>query len=127
MTLMRRAAFCALLVLVCAGLGSGGARADALSVNDILGRWCGETSDYEFTPERLTVHFHRGGEERVLPVRSFEVRSDEIKVHWDIKRPDLPADEIATVFNEFDPARGTMAQKPNTGGDKGGRLPFHRC
>jgi hypothetical protein len=123
---MRRAVLCSFVALIFGALGPHGAQADTLSVDDLLGRWCGVTTDYEFTRERLTVHVHQGGD-RVLPVRSFDVRGDEIKVYWDIKRPDLPQDDIATVFYDFDAAHRTMAQKANTSGDLGPRIPFHRC
>jgi hypothetical protein len=126
MTLTRRAAFYGLIALLLAVLVAGDAWADALSVDSLLGHWCSDRADYDFARERLTVHFH-DGDQRVLPIRSFKVGDGEIKVYWEMKREGVPDEDVATIFQDFDPARGTMAQAPNTSGDMGPRIPFHRC
>jgi hypothetical protein len=126
MTPTRSSTFCGLIMLLFATLVAGSARADALSVDSLLGRWCSDRADYDFARERLTVHFHDGGQ-RVLPIRSFKVGGAEIKVYWDMKRQGVPDEDVATIFVDFDVARATMAQAPNTSGDMGPRIPFHRC
>ena len=123
---LTRSAFCGLMALLFTALVPGGARADTLSVDDLLGHWCSEQGDYEFTRERLTVHFRQGGT-RVLPIRSFQVHSADIKVIWDVRMPGVPPDDVATVFYDFDAGRQNMAQAANTSGDMGPRIPFHRC
>ena len=34
--------------------------ADATTYEDIVGQWCGDVTDYIFTPNTLTVKFHDG-------------------------------------------------------------------
>ena len=34
--------------------------ADATKYEDIAGQWCGDVTDYVFTPNTLTVKFHDG-------------------------------------------------------------------
>jgi hypothetical protein len=34
--------------------------ADAVTYKDIAGQWCGDVTDYVFTPNTLTVKFHDG-------------------------------------------------------------------
>jgi hypothetical protein len=126
MRLIHRSALYGLIALLFATVVAGHARADTLSVDSLLGRWCSDRADYEFTRERLRVHFSDGGQ-RDLPIRSFKAGDGEIKVYWDMKREGVPDDDVATVFVDFDAARGTMAQAPNTSGDMGPRIPFHRC
>jgi hypothetical protein len=127
---MVRSEFCGLIVFALASaFGTKGGCAAELSVDDLLGKWCGPTIDYVFTRERLTVLPHDGSAPRVLPIRKFALNSGEgsIKVYWDIKRRDLVEEDISTVFYEFDPDHHNMAQQANTTGDKGARRAFHRC
>ena len=126
MTRISRFALGLLALLSASVFSADGARADALSLNDLLGTWCGSTADYVFARDRLTVLFHDGSAPRVLPIRKLDVRESEIKVYWDIKRSDLAEDDIATTFYDFDDARQNMAQMANRSGDMGPRIPFHR-
>jgi hypothetical protein len=42
-------------------LSAGAANiANAMTYKDIAGRWCGDVTDYVFTPNTLTVKFHNG-------------------------------------------------------------------
>jgi len=63
----------------------------------------------------------------VTIVAGLSVGRAEIKVYWDMKRQGVPDEDVATIFVDFDVARATMAQAPNTSGDMGPRIPFHRC
>jgi hypothetical protein len=125
---MRRSAlsstFLGLMTLLLAMAYSGGA--EALAADDLLGRWCGADSDYEFTREQLTVKFH-SGQSQVLPIRSIEVLPDRIRVYWNIERPGVKPEDLSTSFYDFDAAGRNMAQMANKGGDMGPRIPFHRC
>jgi len=38
--------------------------ADAITYKDIAGQWCGDVTDYVFTPSTLTVKFHDGRPEK---------------------------------------------------------------
>jgi hypothetical protein len=84
--------------------------ADAMTYKDIAGQWCGDVTDYVFTPDTLTVKFHDG-----RPDNEFKITKD-----W------LNADgkESITVFAEFSGNKTTMAQQGS--GDKPRRA-FHRC
>ena len=75
--------------------------ADATTYKDIAGQWCGDVTDYVFTPNTLTVKFHDG-----RPANMFTDK------------------ESVTVFAEFVGNPTTMAQQQN--GDKP-RRSFHRC
>jgi hypothetical protein len=94
--------------------------AKALTPSDIMGRWCGDTTAYNFTPAQLTVTFFDGHPQRVLRIKSIEIlQGNLMNVIWD------PRDGGNTVFQEF--TGNTMVQAPNTGGDMGPRREFRRC
>ena len=42
--------------------------ADAMTYKNIAGQWCGETTDYAFAPNSLTVKFHDG-----RPTKTFKI------------------------------------------------------
>jgi hypothetical protein len=114
----RRIARCA-AVLVIFALTFAASGAKALVPSDIMGRWCGDTTAYDFTPAQLTVTFFNGHPQRVLRIKSIEIQGSLMNVIWD------PRDGGNTVFQEF--TGRTMVQAPNTGGDMGPRREFHRC
>jgi hypothetical protein len=99
-------------------LATSGAQARDLTYSDILGTWCGGVSNYRFTRQALTVTWKSDNAKRVLRIKKYEFSDHWINVIW--------ADKGNTVFGEFS-SDGTMAQQPNTEGDKGPRRPFHRC
>jgi len=100
------------------------AAAEKVSVEDLLGKWCGETSNYTFSRKSLTVMFHAGGQ-RVLEVDRFETGEGWINVFWKEKRADGLVSN--TVFTEFSPDRNVMHQSANKEGDMGPKRRFRRC
>ena len=90
-----------------------------LTYANILGGWCGDTTDYMFTRSALTVTFHSDGSTRVLKVKNYEFSPTRINVIW--------LDGGNTIFGDYNRSRRSMAQLPNSEGDKGPRRPFHRC
>jgi len=116
---VRRSAFTscgvALLTLALAFV-AGESNAKGLSAADLMGRWCGNTSTYTFTPSQLTVGF-KTGQKKVLHIKSIEVQENYINVHW--------VEASNTVFSNF--KNDTMAQDANTYGDMGPKREFHRC
>ena len=94
--------------------------ADAVTYKDIAGQWCGDITDYVFTPNTLTVKFHDGRPANVFKITKYTYTNDSVSIDW------LNGDgkESVTVFAEFGGNPTTMAQQQN--GDKP-RRPFHRC
>jgi hypothetical protein len=94
--------------------------ADATTYKDIAGQWCGDVTDYVFTPNTLTVKFHDGRPANVFKITKYTYTNDSVSIDW------LNGDgkESVTVFAEFTGNTTTMAQQQN--GDKP-RRPFHRC
>jgi hypothetical protein len=124
MSRMRRLACrCALaamcLVLVAADPKPGG---KPLTPDDLMGKWCGDVSDYVFTRDKLTVQMHAGGT-RVLKIRSIDAGDGWVRVNWDM--PDRK--DPNTVFYDFNATRTRMAQHANDSGDMGPRYNYKRC
>ena len=115
---MRRA-FLNLAVAIAILAPISGKAEKALSVDSLMGRWCGDISAYTFTPQQLTVTFFNGNPQRILRIKTINVSTNWIEVIWD------PRDGVNTVFEEF--TGNGMVQKANTGGDKGPRRIFHHC
>ena len=89
----------------------------APAANDLMGRWCGETTDYVFTRKDLTVTFHDDKSKRVLKITDIVLRDGAwLNVMW--------GKDSDTGF-EFD--SGKLIQRPNTSGDMGPRRVFRRC
>jgi len=94
--------------------------ADATTPEDIAGQWCGDVTDYVFTPNALTIKFHDGRPDNVFKITKYTYTDDSVHIDW------LNADgkESITVFAEFSGNKTTMAQQGS--GDKPRRA-FHRC
>jgi hypothetical protein len=102
-------------------LSAGAANiADAMTYKDIAGQWCGDVTDYVFTPNTLTVKFHDSRPANVFKITKYTYSADGVTVNW----VNAAGNESVTVFAEFGRNPITMAQQPN--GDKP-RRPFHRC
>jgi hypothetical protein len=80
--------------------------ANATTYEDIAGQWCGDVTDYVFTPNTLTVKFHDGRPANMFKITKYTYTNDS----------------SVTVFAEFSGSK--MAQQEN---DDKPRRPFHRC
>jgi hypothetical protein len=100
-------------------LWSTPAAAQNLTIDKLLGRWCGTESDYTFTRDRLIVEFPDKGPSRTLEIARVETSNTWIDVYW------KPSGN--TVFTDFSADGREMAQAQNTEGDMGPRRPFKRC
>jgi hypothetical protein len=94
--------------------------ADEMTYKDIAGQWCGDVTDYVFTPDALTVKFHDGRPANVFKITKYTYTNNSVRIDW----PNDAGKESVTVFGEFIGNATTMAQQQN--GDKP-RRPFHRC
>jgi hypothetical protein len=110
--------FCLAALVATASTSTSTTAADRL-INNLLGRWCGATTNYNFTRMRLTVTFHNGSTRRVLGIAKVGLVSDGINVTWNSGGN--------TIFGEFSANKQQMFQQANTYGDMGPRLEFHRC
>ena len=107
----------AALIALCAGWILTADVADATAYEDIAGRWCGDVTDYVFTPNTLTVKFHDDRPANVFKITKYTYTNDSVRIDWL-----NGAKELVTVFAEF--SRSKMAQQENE--DKPRRA-FHRC
>ena len=92
--------------------------ADATTFKDIGGQWCGDVTDYVFTPNTLTVKFHDGRAPNVFKITKYTYTTDGARIDW----VNDEGKESVTVFAEFSGSK--MAQQGN---DDKPRRPFHRC
>jgi len=93
--------------------------AHALTFKNLAGKWCGVTTNYEFSSKLLVVTFHDGTPERRFEVTSYEYTSDVIAIHWV-----SGGEKLFTEFGEFSADGSQMAQVQSKVGP---RRPFHRC
>src|SRR5690349_15259534 len=105
------------LIALFAGLILRADIANATAYEDIAGQWCGDVTDYVFTPDTLTVKFHDDRPANVFKITNYTYTNDSVRIHWL-----NGAKESVTVFAEF--SRSKMAQQEN---DDKPRRPFHRC
>lgn len=99
--------------------GSRGTSSSDLSFRSIAGKWCGVTTNYEFSRDLLIVVFLDHSPTKRFKVTSYDYSSDKIVMHW------LNNDEkLYTEFSEFSSDGRNMAQVKSTVGP---RRPFHRC
>ena len=93
--------------------------ANATAYEDIAGQWCGDVTDYVFTPDTLTVKFHDDRPVNVFKITKYTYTDDSVRIHWL-----NGADELVMVFAEFNGSQTAMAQQEN---DDKPRRSFHRC
>ena len=105
-------------LLVFAVLISG--RANALSYDDIAGKWCTGAGISQFERGQLIVVRSADGQRVVFPVRRYEFADTTITVFW-IRGDNT---ETSTTYTEFDPGGRRMVQAPT---DDGPRREHHRC
>ena len=94
--------------------------ANSTTYRDIAGQWCGDVTDYVFTPNALTVKFHDGRPDNVFKITKYTYTNDSVRIDW----LNAAGKESVTVFAEFSDNTTTMAQQQN---DDKPRRPFHRC
>ena len=94
--------------------------ADAMTYKDIAGQWCGDVTDYVFTPNTLAVKFHDRRPDNVFKVTKYTYTNDSVRIDW----LNGEGKESVTVFAEFNGSHTTMAQQEN---DDKPRRAFHRC
>jgi hypothetical protein len=113
MTLVRNAV---LVLILLVGLISA---AQALTFQNLAGKWCGITTNYQFSSDMLVVMFHDGAPTRSFKVTGYEYTGDVITMRWVIEGEDR-----LTEFSEFSADNTEMAQVQTKTAP---RRPFHRC
>ena len=93
--------------------------ADAMTYKNIAGQWCGETTDYVFAPNSLTVKFHDGRPAKTFKITKYAYDNDDVRIDW----LNSAGKDAVTVFAEF-VGNATMVQQQN---DRGPRRSFKRC
>jgi len=91
--------------------------ADAATYKDIAGQWCGDVTDYIFTPNTLTVKFHDSRPAKAFKITKYTYTDDSVRIDWlnGVK-------ESVTIFAEF--SGNKMAQQQVR---ELPRRAFHRC
>ena len=92
--------------------------ANATAYEDIAGQWCGDVTDYVFTPDTLTVKFHDDRPANVFKITKYTYTNDSVRIDW----VNADGKESVTVFAEF--GGNKMAQQENDGKP---RRAFRRC
>ena len=57
-------------IAILSSVGATGS-ADAMTYKDIAGQWCGDVTDYVFTPDTLTVKFHDSRPANVFKITKY--------------------------------------------------------
>jgi hypothetical protein len=107
-----------------AALVSQAAAARDITIGDIVGRWCGEHSNYTFSRTDMVVTPLGDWTLTHAPhwvIDKVQANGNQIEVFWKPARPGN-----STAF-ELAGNRRTLTQQPQTEGDKGPRRIFHRC
>jgi hypothetical protein len=107
-----------------AALISQAAAAKDITIGDIVGRWCGEHSNYTFSRTDMVVTPVGNWQLTHAPhwvIDKVETTGNQIEVFW------KPARAGNSTAFELSGDRRTLVQQPQTEGDKGPRRAFHRC
>ena len=107
-----------LIVALTATALSGGS-AQALTFNDLSGKWCGSVSSYTFEAEAMVVTLYSDNTPRSYRVDSYDYADTTITVNWL-----RDADKLFTTFGEFSAVNLTMVQQASAGSP---RREFKRC
>ena len=107
------------LIVLFAGWILAADTANATTPEDIAGQWCGDVTDYIFTPDTLTVKFHDYRPANVFKITKYTYTDDSVRISWL-----NGADELVMVFAEFNGSHTAMAQQEN---DDKPRRAFYRC
>jgi len=103
---------------------SGDSPVADVSIDDMIGRWCGEHSNYTFSRTDMVVTPVGNWKLTHAPhwvIDRVETDGSQIEVFW---KPPKPGN--STAFELHDDGE-TLIQLPQTEGDKGPRRVFHRC
>src|SRR6516164_5527637 len=96
-------------IAILSSVGATGS-ADAMTYKDIAGQWCGDVTDYVFTPDTLTVKFHDSRPANVFKITKYTYTNDSVRIDW----LNDAGKESVTVFAEFVGNSTTMAQQQNS-------------
>lgn len=113
MNLIRNAALAFVLLAGFAGA------ARALTFQNLAGKWCGITTNYQFSSDTLVVMFHDGAPTLNFKVTGYDDNDDVITMRWVSEGQDR-----VTEFSEFNADDTEMAQVQTKTTP---RRPFHRC
>jgi len=95
------------------------AQADKLTLNDILGEWCGEVWNLTFAREQLTITYRDARLPQVQKIRRYVFAEEWVNVIY--------RQGGNSVFAEFSADGRTMAEQPATLGGTTPRREFRRC
>ena len=56
--------------------------ANATTYEDIAGQWCGDVTDYVFTPNTLSVKFHDDRPANVFKITKYTYTNDTVRIDW---------------------------------------------
>ena len=56
--------------------------ADATAYKDIAGQWCGDVTDYVFTPDTLTVKFHDRRPANAFKITKYTYTDNSVRIDW---------------------------------------------
>ncbi len=107
--------------LALAALSPAPLEAAEVSFEELLGRWCGQQSDYVFSPKQLTITFVPGGQTRVLEIAKVKTTGERISVYWKPEHPKGYTTFMLTTGGQL------LVQLANEGGDKGPQRKFIKC
>ena len=68
--------------------------ANATTYEGIAGQWCGDVTDYVFTPNTLTVKFHDNRPANEFKITKYTYTNDSVRIDW----VNADGKESVTVF-----------------------------
>ena len=113
-----------LAAALAAALMPHAAAARDITVNDLVGRWCGNPVNYTFSRTDMIVTPLGNWKLNHAPhwvINKAEAQGNRIKVFWE-----PAADHMTTTF-ELSRDKRTLTQPSQSTGDKGPQRVFHRC
>ena len=99
---------------------AGGSPAQALSFEDIAGKWCTGIGTALFTRDKLTVTLASSGQKIELKVEGYEFDETQITVKWVTGQNK----HTSTPYRDFSADRRMMVQPATSDGP---RRELHRC
>jgi len=68
-------------IAILSSVGAAGS-ADAMTYKDIAEQWCGDVTDYVFTPDTLTVKFHDSRSANVFKITKYTYTNNSVRIDW---------------------------------------------